>query len=79
MTGQMIALDGGQLYHRMAPVTAVINPYFKGVRVFSDEVYRLMRSGERLTTSQPAPGMFARGTEDTPQWRSRISCVVDEP
>jgi hypothetical protein len=40
-------LEGDQLYYRMDPVTAVVNPFFNGVRVFDNEVYRNDRLKDR--------------------------------
>jgi hypothetical protein len=38
-TGTIRDLEGGQQYNRMTPLTAVINPFFNGVRVFDPDFY----------------------------------------
>jgi hypothetical protein len=46
-TGLIFALDGSQSYSRFPERTAVLNPFFNGVRAFAPEVYRSERLRDR--------------------------------
>jgi hypothetical protein len=46
-TATMRDLEDDNIYLRAPEVTAVLNPYFNGVRVFSDEVYQDKRLQDR--------------------------------
>ncbi|MCP4502827.1 MAG: hypothetical protein GY822_23045 [Deltaproteobacteria bacterium] len=46
-TSTIKSLDDVHNYHRMDPITAVLNPYFNGVRVFDTEIYRNDRLRDR--------------------------------
>ncbi len=46
-TGVVSAVNGDPLYYRLPAVTAVINPFFNGVRVFTSDIYDNDRMRDR--------------------------------
>jgi len=46
-TSTIKSLEDEHIYHRMDPITAVLNPYFNGVRVFDTDIYRNDRLRDR--------------------------------
>ncbi len=46
-TGTIRSLSDEHIFHRLPAVTSVVNPFFNGVRVFDDEVYRNGRLRDR--------------------------------
>jgi hypothetical protein len=46
-TGVVSAVSGDTLYYRLPAVTAVINPFFNGVRVFTSDIYDNDRMRDR--------------------------------
>jgi hypothetical protein len=46
-TGLVLSVDGEKRYYRLPDRTAVLNPFFNGVRTFTPEVYRSDRMRNR--------------------------------
>ena len=46
-TGMVLSVAGDRSYYRLPERTAVLNPLFNGVRVFSQDVYRSDRLRDR--------------------------------